>query len=309
MESTRSLLTWKTVTETAFRLQKVRRNVTSRTEGVGHTSCITPTATITEENNQVGRQQIGVRIVNPDNVSMDNSYLMVLNTDNQPLAAFSKQGDDENSCYRRPVTTTTNSKQHFDIDMLPSGLTCRVVVVSDFDIKDKPQANMRKEEEIGRIALYTAPISRLGYAYVNINELDGTTADTFAVRTYVNTSKTVEGLRELMTAMPIKIATQDGNVVYSGLALDGKTQIFGKAYMEKIKVSDTMSSVSIASGSDALKVPTVTLQDIPDGSTNAWDAYMNGAKAVIRFPEGKLHIQDDIHCDCGGDSNTGRFRL
>lgn len=262
--------------------------VTSRTEGVGHTSCITPTATITEENNQVGRQQIGVRIVNPDNVSMDNSYLMVLNTDNQPLAAFSKQGDDENSCYRRPVTTTTNSKQHFDIDMLPSGLTCRVVVVSDFDIKDKPQANMRKEEEIGRIALYTAPISRLGYAYVNINELDGTTADTFAVRTYVNTSKTVEGLRELMTAMPIKIATQDGNVVYSGLALDGKTQIFGKAYMEKIKVSDTMSSVSIASGSDALKVPTVTLQDIPDGSTNAWDAYMNGAKAVIRFPKGSF---------------------
>lgn len=141
----------------------------SRTEGHTRTCKIAPKAAMSEMDNQVGSQTVGIQLTNTDKVSMTNLRLKITDLEGKVLPAFA----DSNSYYY-PLDASASGLQQVNITMLPTGINIVAVVEADFDLGDKPQANLLTKREIGRISLYTAPISRLGSVYANITTADVT---------------------------------------------------------------------------------------------------------------------------------------
>lgn len=160
----------------------------SRTEGHTRTCKVMPKAAMVELVNQVGKQTVGVQLTNTDKVTMSNLRLKVTDLDGKVLPAFAG-----NDSYYRSLDAKEAGRQNIDITMLPTGINIIAVVEADFDLGDKPQANNKTEREIGRINLYTAPISRLGSVYADITTAN-VTASSVDITFAIDQEKTLEGI-------------------------------------------------------------------------------------------------------------------
>lgn len=272
----------------------------SRTTGHTRTCKTMPKAAMSELENVVGTQKVGVQLTNSDNVSMSNLRLKIIDLEGNVLPAFADG-------YYYPLNAGTVSQQEVNITMLPTGINIVAVVEADFDLGDKPKANLIKEREIGRIALYTAPISRLGSVYADITTAD-VTASSVDITFAINQNKTLEGLLELMTQARVLISAPDGTIVYNSMAGDGthiggvsqssemtsgKIQVGIKSnYLfdrerlsegEWIKQAD--GSFQIQPSNSVSSIPQVKVMQ-PDGMTceNPWQALKNGGEVRLSFP-------------------------
>ena len=178
----------------------------SITKGTTHTSKIEPTAALRETGSAVGVQTVTAQITNQDHAAMENCYLYVVNTDGEDVPAFADTGDTINTSYRRAVSTDGKTNE-FTITSLPSGMSFYIVVRADYDLNDKTTENWQRNIQLGRLPIYTAPISLLGNAYVNLDSAD-ITDSSFTVGLQVDTDKTMEGLLTLMDRFPIEIAAE-----------------------------------------------------------------------------------------------------
>ena len=60
--------------------------------------------------------------------------------------------------------------------------------------------------QLGRLSVYTAPISLLGNAYVDVDSAD-ITDSSFTIGLSIDTDKTLEGLLTLMERLPVEITS------------------------------------------------------------------------------------------------------
>ncbi|MFR5600862.1 MAG: GLUG motif-containing protein [Lachnospiraceae bacterium] len=250
----------------------------SITSGDTKTCKKAPTAAIKEVSNQVNGQTLSVKITNPDQAGIKNCYLFILNSNGDPVPAFtglSSEGD-----ARRYPVATDGSETIVSTTQLPAGESFTVVVRGDYDLKDRDTANVRLQEQMGRLALYTAPISRLGYAYVDMTASDATSSS-FAVSAAINTGKTSTGLLELMGYMPVQVADDLGNVLYRD------EKVISRENLEKIPVASPATAIQIQSADPQTHTPSIVLSaDGMEGAANAWEAWKQGGKLTFTFPEG-----------------------
>lgn len=251
----------------------------SITRGTTHTSKVEPTAAIRETGNAVGVQTITAQITNRDHAAMENCYLYVVNTQGDDVPAFDDTGDGINTSYRRAVSTdgTTNE---FTITNLPSGVSFYMTVRADYDLNDKNTKNWQRDVQLGRLPVYTAQISLLGNAYVNLDSAD-ITDSSFTIGLQVDTNKTMEGLLFLMDRFPIEITSE------------GKTwkdeKLLSKSELEKIAVPAGTASIVIQDHDtvDATVPRVVFSGTAPEEDTNAWEMLVKGWRVELQFREGE----------------------
>lgn len=251
----------------------------SITKGTTHTSKVEPTAALRETGNAVGVQTVTAQITNQDHAAMENCYLYVVNTDGEDVPAFADTGDTINTSYRRAVSTDGKTNE-FTITSLPSGMSFYIVVRADYDLNDKTTENWQRNIQLGRLPIYTAPISLLGNAYVNLDSAD-ITDSSFTVGLQVDTNKTMEGLLTLMDRFPIEI-TAEGKIWKDETLLS-------RNELEKIPVAAGSTSVVIQDHDSAdAKVPKVVFSgDAPESDTNAWEMLVKGWRVELQFREGE----------------------
>lgn len=274
----------------------------SRTEGHTRTCKIAPKAAMSEMDNQVGSQTVGIQLTNTDKVSMTNLRLKIIDLEGKVLPAFA--GSDS---YYYPLDASASDLQQVDITMLPTGINIVAVVEADFDLGDKPQANLLTKREIGRISLYTAPISRLGSVYTNITTAD-VTASSVNMTFTIDQDKTLEGLLELMTQARVLISAPDGTIVYNSMA-DAGTKLSGVSQSSELtsgKISvglasnylfdkerlsgdrwtkENDDSFIIQRSNSVSSIPQVKISQ-PSGKIcdNPWEALKSGGKVTLSFP-------------------------
>ena len=274
----------------------------SRTEGHTRTCKIAPKAAMSEMDNQVGSQTVGIQLTNTDKVSMTNLRLKITDLEGKVLPAFA--GSDS---YYYPLDASASGLQQVDITMLPTGINIVAVVEADFDLGDKPQANLLTKREIGRISLYTAPISRLGSVYANITTAD-VTASSVNMTFTIDQGKTLEGLLELMTQARVLISAPDGTIVYNSMA-DAGTKLSGVSQSSELtsgKISiglasnylfdkerlsgdgwtkENDDSFIIQRANSVSSIPQVKISQ-PSGKIcdNPWEALKSGGKVTLSFP-------------------------
>ncbi len=251
----------------------------SVTEGTTHTCKVAPTASIRETANTVGAQSITVQVSNPDHADMENCYLYIVNTEGDDVPAFDETGDGINTKYRRAVSTdgTTNE---FTITNLPSGTSFYVIVRADYELNDKNTKNWCRNTRIGRLSMFTAQISLLGNAHVNLDSSD-ITDSSFTIGMQVDTTKTMEGLLTLMDRFPVQITS------------DSKTweneTILSRSELEKVSVEAGSTSIVIQNHDtlDATVPKVVISGTAPEDVTDAWSLFISGWRAEFQFQEGK----------------------
>ena len=274
----------------------------SRTEGHTRTCKIAPKAAMSEMDNQVGSQTVGIQLTNTDKVSMTNLRLKITDLEGKVLPAFA--GSDS---YYYSLDASASGLQQVDITMLPTGINIVAVVEADFDLGDKPQANLLTKREIGRISLYTAPISRLGSVYANITTAD-VTASSVNMTFTIDQGKTLEGLLELMTQARVLISAPDGTIVYNSMA-DAGTKLSGVSQSSELtsgKISiglasnylfdkerlsgdgwtkENDDSFIIQRSNSVSSIPQVKISQ-PSGKIcdNPWEALKSGGKVTLSFP-------------------------
>ena len=274
----------------------------SRTEGHTRTCKIAPKAAMSEMDNQVGSQTVGIQLTNTDKVSMTNLRLKIIDLEGKVLPAFA--GSDS---YYYPLDASASGLQQVDITMLPTGINIVAVVEADFDLGDKPQANLLTKREIGRISLYTAPISRLGSVYTNITTAD-VTASSVNMTFTIDQDKTLEGLLELMTQARVLISAPDGTIVYNSMA-DAGTKVSGVSQSSELtsgKISvglasnylfdkerlsgdgwtkENDDSFIIQRSNSVSSIPQVKISQ-PSGKIcdNPWEALKSGGRVTLSFP-------------------------
>ena len=274
----------------------------SRTEGHTRTCKIAPKAAMSEMDNQVGSQTVGIQLTNTDKVSMTNLRLKITDLEGKVLPAFA--GSDS---YYYPLDASASGLQQVDITMLPTGINIVAVVEADFDLGDKPQANLLTKREIGRISLYTAPISRLGSVYANITTAD-VTASSVNMTFTIDQGKTLEGLLELMTQARVLISAPDGTIVYNSMA-DSGTKFSGVSQSSELtsgKISvglasnylfdkerlsgdrwtkENDDSFIIQRSNSVSSIPQVKISQ-PSGKIcdNPWEALKSGGRVTLSFP-------------------------
>lgn len=274
----------------------------SRTEGHTRTCKIAPKAAMSEMDNQVGSQTVGIQLTNTDKVTMTNLRLKITDLEGKVLPAFA----DSNSYYY-PLDASASGLQQVNITMLPTGINIVAVVEADFDLGDKPQTNLLTKREIGRISLYTAPISRLGSVYANITTAD-VTASSVNMTFTIDQGKTLEGLLELMTQARVLISAPDGTIVYNSMAdtgtkfsgvsqsselTSGKISIGLASYylFDKERLSgdgwtkENDDSFIIQRSNSVSSIPQVKISQ-PSGKIcdNPWEALKSGGKVTLSFP-------------------------
>lgn len=272
----------------------------SRTEGHTRTCKIAPKAAMSEMDNQVGSQTVGIQLTNTDKVSMTNLRLKITDLEGKVLPAFADS-------YYYSLDASTSGLQQVNITMLPTGINIVAVVEADFDLGDKPQANLLTKREIGRISLYTAPISRLGSVYANITTAD-VTASSVNMTFTIDQDKTLEGLLELMTQARVLISAPDGTIVYNSMA-DAGTKLSGVSQSSELtsgKISvglasnylfdkerlsgdrwtkENDDSFIIQRSNSVSSIPQVKISQ-PSGKIcdNPWEALKSGGKVTLSFP-------------------------
>lgn len=255
----------------------------SITRGSTHTSKVEPKASLRETGNTVGTQTISVQIQNTDHAAMENCYFYVVNQQGEDVPAFDETGDGINTRYRRAVSTDGKANE-FTITNLPSGSSFYMVARADYDLNDKNTENWQRNMQLGRLSVYTAPISLLGNAYVDVDSAD-ITDSSFTIGLSIDTDKTLEGLLTLMERLPVEISS------------DTKTwkneEILSRKELEKVPVqAGTASMVIQDHDSTDASVPKVVLTGTaPTENTNAWELLMKGWRAELQFREGEG--QDD----------------
>ena len=138
--------------------------------------------------------------------------------------------------------------------------------------------------QLGRLSVYTAPISLLGNAYVDVDSAD-ITDSSFTIGLNIDTDKTPEGLLTLMERLPVEITS------------DTKTwkneEILSRKELEKCRCRPVLRSMVIQDhDSTDASVPKVVLTGTaPTENTNAWELLMKGWRAELQFREGEG--QDD----------------
>ena len=269
----------------------------SVTEGTAHTCKRTPTATITETANEVGKQTINVKLSNRDGVKLENLYVKVVDEKNDALPAFARRGDDPSTKYYLPLdeAAASGDGETITITELPAGISCRVLVTADYDMKDTDPSTPVEGGILGKCAVYTAPISRLGNYYMSMEQTGTITATSFTVKISTNTARTLSGLRELTTELPLTVTNPDGQTVYESKTSkeNGSVQIFSEEYLsqEKFTFGDTVpDKLELDAGEALVKPlrPVITMSRIPAGSANAWEALVNGATVELAFLEGQF---------------------
>lgn len=233
---------------------------------------------------------------------MTNLRLKITDLEGKVLPAFA--GSDS---YYYPLDASASGLQQVDITMLPTGINIVAVVEADFDLGDKPQANLLTKREIGRISLYTAPISRLGSVYANITTAD-VTASSVNMTFTIDQDKTLEGLLELMTQARVLISAPDGTIVYNSMA-DAGTKLSGVSQSSELtsgKISvglasnylfdkerlsgdrwtkENDDSFIIQRSNSVSSIPQVKISQ-PSGKIcdNPWEALKSGGKVTLSFP-------------------------
>ena len=274
----------------------------SRTEGHTRTCKVMPKAAMVELVNQVGKQTVGVQLTNTDKVTMSNLRLKVTDLDGKVLPAFAG-----NDSYYRSLDANEAGRQNIDITMLPTGINIIAVVEADFDLGDKPQANNKTEREIGRINLYTAPISRLGSVYADITTAN-VTASSVDITFAIDQEKTLEGLLALMSQARVLISDPNGTIVYNSMVDDG-THLNGVSQSSELvsgkinvglesnylfdrerlsgngwtKAGD--GSFVIQNSNSVNSIPQVKVAQ-PSGAAceNPWEALKKGGVVTLSFP-------------------------
>ena len=247
----------------------------SITRGSTHTSKVEPKASLRETGNTVGTQTISVQIQNTDHAAMENCYFYVVNQQGEDVPAFDETGDGINTRYRRAVSTDGKANE-FMITNLPSGSSFYMVARADYDLNDKNTENWQRNMQLGRLSVYTAPISLLGNAYVDVDSAD-ITDSSFTIGLSIDTDKTLEGLLTLMERLPVEISS------------DTKTwkneEILSRKELEKVPVqAGTASMVIQDHDSTDASVPKVVLTGTaPTENTNAWELLMKGWRAELQF--------------------------
>lgn len=288
----------------------------SVTAGTAHTCKKTPAATITETANEVGKQTVMIKLSNRDGVKLENLYLQVLDEKNNALAAFARRGDDTTTRYYLPLDeakASSSAGETVMITELPAGISCRVVVTADYDMKNSDPSVPIKGGVLGKCSIYTAPISRLGSYYMNVEQTGAITATSFEVKINTNTARTLSGLRELTEELPLTVSNSDGQVVYESKTSgeSGNIQIFSKEYLSQEKFSFGEEAVPnqlvLEDGESLVKPlrPVITMSKIPSGSANAWEALINGATIDIAFPVGQFASKTSHTVRVGANAYQG----